>query len=290
MKRIAVVGAHGMLGQEVCGQCQELRPEVSLSSLDLPALDITDPASVASCRALQQADTIINCAGYTQVDNAEAEEDQAFRVNRDGAGHLARAAAGSGAHLIHVSTDYVFDGLRSKPKPYLPEEVASPLSVYGRSKLSGEKTVQESGCAFTIVRSAWLYGAGERHFVATVFRQAREQGELHVVCDQVGSPTWTRDLTQALLGFADTRITGIFHAVNTGAASWHQFACEVVKQTGLVVPVLPITSAEAAERFCLKAERPRCSVLDMSSAEEALGYSMRPWQEALGEYISCAGL
>jgi dTDP-4-dehydrorhamnose reductase len=280
---VAVVGAEGMLGREVVRQARERFPGGAVHALDLPELDITDPASVGACRSLREAEAVLNCAAYTAVDRAEEEEALATRVNGHGVRVLAEDARARGAHLVHVSTDFVFGGSHRAPIP--PDAEPNPISAYGRSKLAGERALREVGGRVACVRTAWLFGPGGKNFVETILHLAATRDRLAVVADQVGAPTLTVDLAAQLLDCAERGVTGFHHFTNAGACSWHQFACEIVRRAGLAVPVDPLTTEESIALFKLKARRPAYSVLDAASLVAATGREPRPWEEALQAYL-----
>ena len=193
-RKMALIGGKGMLASAI-RNCAGTA--WNIAGLDLPEFDLTDRSLVESVLGNLSPDVIINCAAYTDVDSCETNEELATRVNGEGPGHLARVAAKLGATLVHISTDYVFDG--RKTSPYLETDPVGPLSAYGRSKLAGEQAVLASGLKrYYLVRTSWLYGPGGRNFVETIIRLAREREELRVVADQVGSPTYTGDLAQAI--------------------------------------------------------------------------------------------
>ncbi len=283
ISRIAVIGCRGMLGSEVVRRVRSLQPEIEIAEFDLPELDITSPDSLHGCRELHEAQVIINCAAYTDVERAEAEENLAVRINAQGVANLAQTARANKAMLMHLSTDFVFDGTRRTPYPV--DSAPTPICAYGRSKLAGEVALQESGCDFCLVRTAWLFGPGGRNFVETILLRGGRQERLPVVSDQRGSPTCTIDLADVLLDLALHRTTGFFHCTNSGVCSWFEFACEIVRLAGLKTRVEPISSAEAALHFDLKAARPAYSALDCGRLEATTGRRMRPWQDALAEYI-----
>lgn len=282
MKQVAVLGASGMLGRELRRQLKE-RGFAPLA-LDLPELDLTDAAAVAAHAGLRGCDTLFNCAAYTNVEKAEAEEALAMRVNAGSVANLAGLARGTGALLLHVSTDFVFDGKARTPYPV--DAPCAPLSAYGRSKLAGENALREAGCRHCLVRTAWLYGAGGKNFVETMLRLAAETERLAVVDDQTGSPTFTADLAGTLLDLAEAGAAGTFHCTGSGSCTWREFAVEILEQSGYANPVEPLTSAEAAAKFSLKAERPAYSVLELSKLEQTLGRPLRPWREALACYLA----
>jgi len=192
---------------------------------------------------------------------------------------LAKACAPRGIRLLHVSTDYVFDG--TKAEPYLPDDPPNPSSAYGRTKLAGEQAVAANCPDHLIVRTAWLYGTHGKNFVHTMLRLAKEKPELRVVSDQVGSPTFTRDLAGLLARLAHCNATGITHATNSGRCSWFEFACEIVKLAGLSTPVRPIPSSE----YPTSTRRPAFSVLDCSRTERLAGVRIRHWRDALAEFL-----
>jgi dTDP-4-dehydrorhamnose reductase len=244
-------------------------------------VDITDAESVTRALDAARPDVVVNCAAWTNVDGAEADEAGAAAVNGAGAGNVARAAAACGAWTIHVSSDYVFDG--AKRSPYLESDDVGPVSAYGRSKLSGERAVaDEAPGAHTIVRSSWLFGAGGSCFPATILRLAGEREELNVVDDQVGSPTFTGHLARALLdiGTGEARPAGIVHVAGGGICSWYAFAREIVARAGLSCEVKPCTTADMPR----PATRPAYSVLRSGRGEEV---PVPPdWQQGLAEYMA----
>ncbi len=225
---------------------------------------------------------VINCAGYTDVDRAESEPELALAVNGTGAGAVARACAEVGAHLVHISTDYVFDG--SRRRPYPENAVPRPLSAYGRSKLEGERQVRAALDRALIVRSAWLFGPGRPGFVDKVLERARRGQEVRVVTDQVGSPTYTRDLARALLTLARRRVFGLVHLVNQGQASRFELARQCLRLAGLD-PEL-VRPATTAELGTAPAPRPPFSVLESRRAARLLGGPLPTWLDALERYLA----
>ncbi len=247
-------------------------------SLARAELDITDAAAVQAKLGDVRPDAVINCAAYTNVDGAESDEASALSVNGDGAGILAAAAAGLGAWTIHVSSDYVFDG--TKTEPYVESDPTGPASAYGRSKLAGELAVARAAPdAHTIVRSSWLFGAGGPCFPKTILRLAGERDELSVVDDQVGCPTFTGHLAEALVSLAvGDRIAGVVHVAGGGRCSWYEFASQIVALSGIDCQVNPCTSAE----FARPAPRPAYSVL---VTERASVPRLPEWRRGLEEFI-----
>jgi len=278
MNTILVVGGRGMLGTDLVSLLQGDR-SVTAASADLGEIDITDAGSIGRCLDSVRPNAIINCAAFTNVDACETQEQTAFAVNALGPELLAKACAPRGIRLLQISTDYVFDGTRTEP--YLPGCPPSPSSAYGRTKLAGERAVAANCPNHLIVRTAWLYGKHGKNFVHTILRLANEKPELRVVSDQVGSPTFTRDLAPLLAKLALADATGITHATNSGRCSWFEFACEIVKLAGLTTPVKPIPSSE----YPTPAKRPAFSVLDCSRTEHLAGMKIRHWRDALSEFL-----
>jgi len=268
-----VFGHRGMLGRVVAS-----RPGVI--GLDLPECDITDPDAVKEAVQRERPAVIINCAAYTRVDDAEADEALATRVNGDAVGYLAEAARHVDAYFLTLSTDYVFSG--QGQTPWREADAPEPQSAYGRSKLAGEKRVQEVGGRWAIVRTQWLYGEGGPNFIDTIARLAAEKDTLSVVNDQIGAPTWANDLAGVLWALAERRAEGVFHAANSGYASWFDVACRVFEQLELDCKVTPCSS----EEFPRPAKRPRNSRLNTAKLAGLLGAPLRPWQEALDEYLA----
>lgn len=278
MRRVVVTGARGQLGVELL---QRVPTGIEAIGLDRASLDIGNGAAVlASIREIKPA-AIINAGAYTAVDRAEGEPDAAHRANADGPRHLAAAAAAVGARLLHVSTDFVFDGRKSSP--YLPNDAAAPLGVYGASKLAGEQAVRStSGVDALIVRTGWVYSAHGQNFVRTMLRVMRERPEVRVVADQIGTPTSTATLADtlwALLG-RDAPV-GTYHCSDAGAASWYDLACavrELAQQRSgeTLAPVLPIATAD----YPTPARRPAYSVLDKTTTWAITGPAPH-WREPL---------
>ncbi|NDY55379.1 dTDP-4-dehydrorhamnose reductase [Desulfovibrio sulfodismutans] len=243
-------------------------------------LDPFDREAVRAAVADFAADWIVNTVAYTAVDKAEDEPDEAARLNRVLPGNLARVCLETGAGLVHYSTDFVFDG--KKTSPYLETDPVSPQSVYGKTKLAGERAILETGLErYLILRTAWLFGPGKTNFVEKILGLAKTRDVLKVVHDQIGSPTSTLDLAANTTALLDAGGTGLFHLVNSGRASWCELASEAVSTAGINCEVLPITSADYPQ----KAKRPAYSVLDIGKFAQVVGYSPRPWVQALREYV-----
>jgi dTDP-4-dehydrorhamnose reductase len=260
---IHVVGAGGMLGQDIVRAAGGAA--VAFTHADL---DVTDPTAV---RAALAGATVINCAAYTDVDGAEGDPVTAHAVNAQGARNVAEAAE----RVLYVSTDYVFDG--AKGEPYVESDGPAPLQEYGRSKLAGERATAAANPNHLVVRSSWLFGAGGKNFVETIRGLAGERDELRVVDDQVGCPTFTGHLAEALVTLAAGGERGVLHAAGTGSCSWFEFAQEIVDRTGVDCRVEPCTTDE----FPRPARRPAYSVL----ASERGGPVLPAWQDGLDAYL-----
>jgi dTDP-4-dehydrorhamnose reductase len=270
--RVLVTGAKGQLGHDLLDvlAAEELHP------YDHQGLDIADSAAVDETVGRIKPQWIVNAAAFNDVDGAEQNEAAAFAVNADGPEHLAAAAARAGARLIHVSTDYVFDG--RKGSPYDENDKPNPLSVYARSKREGERRVLASGAPACVLRTAWLYGRHGKNFVKAIQAAAGRGGPLKVVADQVGSPTSTADLAAAIAGLMRTLATGLYHVVNAGACSRFEFARAIV---GDQVEILPISTADAAR----PAPRPANSSLTSVRWGSTGLAPLQGWQAALDAYL-----
>jgi dTDP-4-dehydrorhamnose reductase len=275
--KLLITGAAGMLGIDV--QAAGLAVGHDVVALARADLDISDRDAVAAAVARAQPDAVLNCAAYTNVDGAEADPDAAGAVNGSGPGFLAEAAAAAGAWLVHVSTDYVFDG--TKRSPYVESDPTGPRSVYGSTKLLGERAIAMAAPqTHTIVRSSWLFGTGGPCFPATMLRLAADHDTLTVVDDQVGCPTFTGHLAPALVELATRmRLPGIVHLAASGDCSWYQFAVEIMRATNTTVEVRPCTTDE----FPRPARRPAYSVL---RSERADASALPEWQSGLSDYLN----
>ncbi len=285
--KVAVTGANGQLGTDLCRVLRNF-DVVPLTHADI---EVADMASVKKALLKHKPAVIINTAGYVRVDDCETEKDKAFSVNALGARNVAVVAQELGARLVHLSTDYVFGGEGSRQNtPYIEFDVPAPLNTYGKSMLAGENLVRHLCFRHFVVRTSGLYGiagsSGKRgNFVETVLSLARERDELRVVDDQVLSPTYTRDLAQKVAQLISTEYYGVFHVTNKDFCSWYQFAMEILKQAGLKTPVVPITS----DQYPRKARRPHFSVLDNCHLRLLGMDDMRPWQDALKDYLTTKG-
>ncbi|MCZ8512545.1 dTDP-4-dehydrorhamnose reductase [Paenibacillus filicis] len=276
--KILVTGAAGQLGHDVIKLFGE-NNELSVIGLDRQQLDVT---SVEDCEAILNSvrpDVIIHCAAYTAVDQAEKEEDLAYSVNAFGARNLAVVAEKIGAKICYISTDYVFDG--TKNVPYKEYDRKEPINVYGHSKHAGEELVSSLSSRYFIVRTSWVYGSHGHNFVKTMLKLALEKGQLKVVDDQFGSPTYTKDLAKFLLALIKTEQFGIYHATNTGSCSWFEFAKAIMEEKKLNVSVEPCSSKE----YPRPAPRPAYSVMDHQAIRSNRLEDLRPWRDALKEFL-----
>lgn len=270
---ILVVGANGMLGRDLMPLIGDAARGVDLDEIDITSLESTE-------RILKtlKPEIVINCAAYTDVDGCETNVETAMQVNGEGVAHLAMVSREIGARLVHISTDYVFDG--GKGAPYVEDDAPCPLGVYGESKLAGELNA-----AFNpdhlIIRTQWLYGIHGKNFVETMLRLAAEKDELSVVDDQIGSPTWTVDLSKAILALLKTDQKGIYHAANAGFCSWNGFAQAIFEESGIKILVKGMTTDELNR----PARRPLYSTLDCGKLEKDSGFQPQSWRSALQSYL-----
>jgi len=283
-KKLLLVGGKGMLAQQVSLLASA---QYDVNAVDLPEVDITDPLQVKAVFDDVAPEVVINCAAYTNVDGCETEQALAERVNGQAVGYLAEEAKRCNATLVHISTDYVFDG--KKNTPYSEEDQVNPQSAYGRSKLLGEEAILASGLKkFFIVRTSWLYGLRGKNFVETIIHLASEREELGIVADQIGSPTYTADLADAIFCLLNsTAPFGVYHFSNEGQCSWYEFAKEIVglaKESGLPVKasvIKPISS----EEYPLPATWPAFSVFSKQKYCQATGCDVPLWKDSLREYF-----
>jgi dTDP-4-dehydrorhamnose reductase len=276
--KILVTGAKGMLGVDLCAR---LGREHEVIGWDIKELDITDTAGVRAICALQP-ELIAHCAAFTDVDGCERDPEKAYKVNTLGTWNVALAAQQCNAALLYLSTDFVFDG--EKGEPYDEFDRPHPIGVYGRSKFAGEELVKQLAAHYFIVRTSWLFGKNGKNFVNTIWEQAKKGVPLRIVADQMGRPTYTVDLAEAIAGLIAGPLYGIYHVTNSGECSWAQFAEEIVRQAGLKSAVIPISSAE----WETPTRRPKDSRLRHLALEMQGKDNLRSWSEALGDYLKSA--
>ena len=263
-----ITGGNGQLGTELSKRLP------NAIRTDVDNLDITDELSVKQFVKNNNIDTIINCAAYTAVDKAEDNIELATKINVDGPANLAK----TGAKIVHISTDYVFDG--KGYKPYTPDDKPNPISVYGKTKLDGEMAVLENAPMATIIRTAWLYSPYGNNFVKTMRKLGAEKESINVVADQIGTPTYAGDLADAIVKILpqmNEKNRGIYHFTNLGVCSWYDFATEIMELSGLKCKVNPISSAE----YPTRAIRPFYSVLDKSKIQKTFGIENEHWKNGL---------
>jgi len=290
---IWLIGNKGMLGYEV----EELLKKNNLSyTASDQEIDITDFSILVQYIKDKKIDWIVNCAAYTAVDKAEEEIEKAYCINRDGVKNIARIALDKQAKLIHISTDYVFDGKKDKQSTYTEENQANPMGIYGKSKLTGEKEIINILDKYFIIRTAWLYGVNGHNFVYTMLRLFREREVITVVDDQWGSPTYAADLAEVILKIIETGSDkfGIYHFTNEGVINWYQFAREIydkAKEIGIVngsrnVEIKPIKT----EEYPTAAIRPQYSVLSKDKVKKEFNLKIRNWYKALEDFLNILSL
>jgi dTDP-4-dehydrorhamnose reductase len=280
MIKALVTGGNGQLAQSLKDVVNH-QDELDVDFQDLPDLDITNKQQLESYFSNNELDYCINCAAYTAVDLAEEQSDLAYAVNAEGPKYLAEVCQKHQVTLIHISTDFVFDG--QKRIPYLETDAPNPLSVYGASKLQGERSIQETTEAYFIVRTSWLYSEYGKNFIKTMLSLSETLNEISVVSDQFGSPTYAGDLAEVLIKIILSSSTnyGVYHYSNSGAISWFDFASEIFKQFGKKIEVKPIKTKD----YPTAAKRPKYSVLDTTKIENNFDCTIKDWQVSLNKVI-----
>ena len=276
--RVLVTGAKGQLGTDLMNELA--KRGIEGIGVNVEEMDITDRDACMRVISEAKADAVIHCAAYTAVDAAEDHVDLCRRINGEGTRNVALACRETGAKLMYISTDYVFDGTGTRP--WEPDDERHPLNVYGQTKYEGELAVEELTEKFFIVRIAWVFGVAGKNFIKTMLRLGEERGAVSVVDDQVGSPTYTYDLARLLVDMIQTDRYGRYHATNEGLCSWYEFAKEIFRQAGMdQVQVTPVTS----DQFPAKATRPSNSRMSKEKLQEN-GFTPLPtWQDALGRFL-----
>ncbi|HSA07174.1 MAG TPA: dTDP-4-dehydrorhamnose reductase [Candidatus Gastranaerophilales bacterium] len=275
MTKVLVTGAKGMLGQDLCPMLKEAGFEVF--EADLHNMDITKLTEVKAVIDAEKPDYIVHAAAYTNVDAAETDSDTAFLINKTGSANIAKISGEKGIPVFYISTDYVFNGKNTVP--YKPNDPVSPINVYGESKLAGEIAVKTHNSKHYIFRTSWLYGHKGKNFVETMIALAQKNPELRVVADQVGCPTWTVELSKAVINFIKNPVSyGTYHVCGSGSTSWHGFASKIMEFMNYNVKVIPVSTDE----FPRPAKRPAYSIMDNSGI-------CPDWQESLKKYIELRG-
>ncbi|HPB05771.1 MAG TPA: dTDP-4-dehydrorhamnose reductase [Prolixibacteraceae bacterium] len=285
--KILVTGANGQLGNEIRRLCRNF-PGLEFIFTDVDMLDITNPDAVSVFMEASKPAIVVNCAAYTNVDGAEDDVKAARKVNALAPQVLAAACAMQEAFLIHISTDYVFDG--EKGSPYNEEDETNPISVYGSSKLEGEEKIKTVFDNYLIIRTSWLYSEYGHNFMRTILALAKEKDKIEVISDQYGSPTYARDLANCIIDIIVKSILnpraylpGIYHYTNQGSCSWNEFAQEIINVAGITTcEVVPITT----DQYPHKAQRPRNSILDTTKVRSAFGIGIPNWKDSLRECLS----
>lgn len=282
--KILVTGANGQLGTELKKILEATMPSVAIYT-DVDELDLTNAKAVESFVVNNDISHIVNCAAYTAVDRAEEEKSLCAQINIDAVKNLALAADANGAKVIHISTDYVFDG--TNHRPYRESDKVNPISQYGTTKRKGETVLLALAPEAIIIRTAWLYSAHGNNFVKTMLRLAEKNDEIRVVCDQIGTPTYARDLAAAIVTVLRSHqwIPGIYHFTDEGAASWYDFAKAIFRLAGKQVKVKPILT----EDYPTPASRPAYSILDRSLIKATYGVTIPHWEEALADCMAELG-
>ncbi len=278
---ILITGGGGMLGHALADLLVSRghRPV----ALNRQQLDIADPSAAKKAFVDYNPTLVLNCAAHTKVDLCEQEKKKADDINGRAVGNIASLCRASGAALVHVSTDFVFDG--SLRRPYRATDLVNPLSAYGKSKLMGERELRKNAPPrWLVVRTAWVYGRHGANFPRTIVQAAQAGKPLTVVNDQFGSPTYTVDLAEAILDLLDSGAGGFWHVTNSGQTTWYEFAKAALEEFNVRAEISPLSSAQSAQKRPTSAIRPAYSVLDLQSLERQIGRPMRSWRQALGDF------
>jgi dTDP-4-dehydrorhamnose reductase len=283
-KNILVTGAHGQLGSSL-QRIREAYPNCVFYWTDVDTLDICDQQKLAGFVHSNRIRYIINCAAYTAVDKAEDDSENCMRINRDAVRLIGEVAHAGGIKVIHVSTDYVFDGAQTRP--YCEDDPTGPVSVYGQSKLEGEVVLRSVCPDAVIIRTSWLFSEYGTNFVKTMLRLGKERPELNVVCDQTGSPTYAEDLAVAIMSIVECHpcVSGVYHFSGEGVCSWYDFAVQIMKSAGLTCRVNPIKTCD----YPTRAIRPAYSVLDKGKLKTTLDIQIPRWEESLEKCLHRLG-
>ncbi|WP_020588080.1 dTDP-4-dehydrorhamnose reductase [Desulfobacter curvatus] len=277
--KVLILGANGQLGWELQRTCPD---NVSLTACDYPEIDLLDSHSIHTCLKAAQPDILVNAAAYTAVDKAEQEKENADKLNHGAVRQIAEICSSDRIHLVHISTDFIFNGMNHKP--YLPQDTPDPISVYGETKLKGEQVVREIlNTNATIIRTAWLYSSHGSNFVKSMLSLMDTKPALNIIDEQVGTPTWANGLARAVWGTIEKKVTGTHHFTDAGVASWYDFAIAIQEEAlnlNLIRKEIPITPIPASQ-YPTPARRPFYSVLDKTSLWQALEISPIHWRKQL---------
>lgn len=276
-KKIMILGARGMLGYDMV---KTLSIDYEIIPLDIEELDITKKDDVMKAMIETRPDIVINCAAYTDVDGCESNIEKAFSVNAEGVRYIAQSCKNVDAKLIHYSTDYIFNG--KKKSPYKEEDLPNPLNIYGKSKLKGERYVQEILNDYLIIRTEWLFGKNGKNFVSTILELSDQKDELRVVNDQIGSPTYTVDLAYATKTLIEKAVAGIFNITNSGHCSWFEFAKKILDLSNTNHIKIFSISSQQLQR---PARRPRNSILNCNKFQIFTGMNLSNWESALQDFL-----
>lgn len=275
--KVLVTGVNGQLGYDVVNELNK-RGHMAIGT-DIEEMDITDANSVDSVIKGNAPDAVIHCAAYTAVDAAEDNAELCRKINAEGTQNIANVCKELDIKMIYISTDYVFDG--EGERAWEPDDERTPLNVYGQTKYEGELAVQNTLDKYFIVRIAWVFGVNGKNFIKTMLNLGKTRDSITVVNDQFGSPTYTFDLARLLVDMVETEKYGIYHATNEGICTWYEFACEIFRQAGIDVKVLPVSAAE----YPAKAKRPSNSRMSKEKLTENGFEKLPTWQDALSRYL-----
>ena len=283
--KVLVTGAKGQLGHDIMDELA--KRNIEGIGVDVEEMDITDAETVRRVITESKADAVIHCAAFTNVDGAEEKKELCMKINGGGTENIAKVCGELGIKMMYISTDYVFDGQGTRP--WEPDDERHPLNAYGEAKYAGELAIEKYVEKFFTVRIAWVFGVNGKNFIKTMLRIGEQNGAVSVVDDQIGSPTYTYDLSRLLVDMIQTDKYGRYHATNEGLCSWYEFACEIFKQAGMDVKVTPVDSETYAGMFPAAAKRPKNSRMSKDKLE-ANGFVRLPaWQDALSRYLVILG-
>jgi len=279
MQKVLITGSEGMLGSEMCQFYEQAG--VNVYGVDIKEADVTKKDEIISLIVSERPDVVIHCAGYTNVDGCENNEDYAYKVNVQGTKNVCLACEKLAIPIVYFSTDYVFDG--KKGEPYIESDTPRPLNIYGKTKLAGERNVKELLKKYYIVRTSWLCGHNGKNFIEKILELSKTKKKIEVVDDQVGSPTFTEDLIKEMNRILKSGTFGIYHITNNGICSWFEFASKIIEYAGISGLEISPVKTEQSKR---KAARPRYSKLRNYMLEQTIGNEMNSWEEGLSQYLA----